>query len=32
MKHVCEFWININQTAPQSPGPAVRASAFGELN
>ena len=32
MKHVCEFWININQTAPQPPGAAVRASAFGELN
>jgi CheY-like chemotaxis protein len=32
MKHVCEFWININQTAPQSPGAAVRLSAFGELN
>lgn len=32
MKHVCEFWININQTAPESPGAAVRASAFGELN
>ena len=32
MKHVCEFWININQTAPQLPGPAVRTSAFGELN
>lgn len=32
MKHVCEFWININQTAPQSPIAAVRTSAFGELN
>lgn len=32
MKHVCEFWININQTAPQSPSAAVRASAFGDLN
>jgi CheY-like chemotaxis protein len=32
MKHVCEFWININQPAPQSPGTAARVSAFGELN
>jgi CheY-like chemotaxis protein len=32
MKHVCEFWININQTSPQSPGPGARASAFGELS
>ena len=32
MKHVCEFWININQTAPQAPGAATRVSAFGELN
>ena len=32
MKHVCEFWININQTAPQSPSAGVRATAFGELN
>lgn len=32
MKHVCEFWININQTAPPSPIPAVCASVFGELN
>jgi CheY-like chemotaxis protein len=31
MKHVCEFWININQTAPQSPSAGVRATAFGEL-
>ena len=32
MKHVCEFWININQTAPPLPGPGARASAFGELS
>lgn len=31
MKHVCEFWMNINQPAPQSPSAAVRASGFGEL-
>lgn len=31
MKHVCEFWININQTAPPAPVSAVRASTFGEL-
>lgn len=32
MKHVCEFWININQTAPQSYGAGTLPSAFGELN
>jgi DNA-binding NarL/FixJ family response regulator len=32
MKHVCEFWININQTAPQPPNSAARISVFGELN
>lgn len=34
MKHVCEFWININQTAPQPAAAAagVRASGVGELN
>ena len=31
MKHVCEFWININQTAPQSTGAGVRSTGFGEL-
>jgi CheY-like chemotaxis protein len=31
MKHVCEFWLNINQTAPQSPSAATRVSGFGEL-
>lgn len=30
MKHVCEFWVNINQTAPQSSG--SRNSGFGTLN
>ena len=30
MKHVCEFWVNINQTAPQSNG--IRNSGFGPLN
>jgi CheY-like chemotaxis protein len=32
MKHVCEFWININQTAPQFSSAAARVSGFGELN
>jgi two-component system, response regulator len=32
MKHVCEFWLNINQTAPKSPSAATRVSGFGELN
>mgnify|MGYP006176599111 FL=1 len=31
MKHVCEFWVNINQTAPQTPGTGVRHSAFSDL-
>lgn len=31
MKHVCEFWVNINQTAPQSAGVGTRPSAFGDL-
>jgi CheY-like chemotaxis protein len=32
MKHVCEFWININQTAPQgSSSSGMRVSGFGEL-
>jgi CheY-like chemotaxis protein len=31
MKHVCEFWININQTAPQTSHAGVRTSGFGEL-
>ncbi|HAJ11744.1 MAG: response regulator [Hydrogenophaga sp.] len=30
MKHVCEFWVSINQIAPRVPGGA-RASNFGEL-
>ena len=32
MKHVCEFWININQTAPQSPSAGVRSTSFGDLH
>jgi hypothetical protein len=32
MKHVCEFWVNINQSAPQMPGAGMRPSSFGELN
>ncbi|MCD6665971.1 response regulator [Hydrogenophaga bisanensis] len=32
MKHVCEFWVNINQTAPQSASAGVRATNFGELH
>ena len=31
MKHVCEFWININQTAPQLPSAGVRTTGFGDL-
>lgn len=31
MKHVCEFWVNINQAAPQNAGAGVRATHFGEL-
>ena len=30
MKHVCEFWININQTAPQNAGAGIRSTSFGE--
>jgi CheY-like chemotaxis protein len=30
MKHVCEFWVNINQPSPQSSG--SRNSGFGQLN
>ena len=30
MKHVCEFWININQVAPRLPA-GMRATNFGEL-
>ena len=32
MKHVCEFWININQPAPQSSAGLSRPTTFGELN
>ncbi len=31
MKHVCEFWININQPAPQAASATSRSSMFGEL-
>lgn len=31
MKHVCEFWVNINQTAPQAAGSGVRSTGFGDL-
>ena len=31
MKHVCEFWVNINQPAPQSASAGVRTTSFGEL-
>lgn len=31
MKHVCEFWVNINQISPRTPAGA-RASNFGELH
>lgn len=31
MKHVCEFWININQTAPQTVNATVRNTGFGDL-
>jgi CheY-like chemotaxis protein len=30
MKHVCEFWVNINQPSPQSSG--NRNSGFGQLS
>jgi len=32
MKHVCEFWIHINQVAPQNAVAGARHSGFGELN
>jgi CheY-like chemotaxis protein len=31
MKHVCEFWVNINQTAPPMASAGVRNTGFGEL-
>jgi CheY-like chemotaxis protein len=31
MKHVCEFWININQTAPQCSATSARNTGFGDL-
>lgn len=31
MKHVCEFWVNINQTAPPMVATGVRNTGFGEL-
>jgi CheY-like chemotaxis protein len=31
MKHVCEFWININQHPPRSAQAGVRSTVFGEL-
>jgi len=31
MKHLCEFWIHINQTAPQGPGVGTRTTQFGDL-
>lgn len=31
MRHVCEFWVNINQTAPQQSMAGVRSTSFGEL-
>ena len=32
MKFVCEFWVNVNQPAPQSPSAGSRHTAFGELS
>lgn len=32
MKHVCEFWVNVNQPAPQSSSAGTRHTAFGELS
>jgi CheY-like chemotaxis protein len=32
MKHVCEFWININQPSPQTGGSRGSNSGFGESN
>ena len=31
MKHVCEFWVNINQTAPPLASSGVRSTGFGDL-
>lgn len=31
MKHVCEFWVNVNQTAPPSGGSGVRNTGYGDL-
>ena len=31
MKHVCEFWVNINQTSPALSASGVRTTGFGEL-
>ena len=31
MKHVCEFWVNINQTAPALASAGARNTGFGEL-
>jgi CheY-like chemotaxis protein len=31
MKHVCEFWVNINQTAPTVGIPVARQTGFGDL-
>jgi len=31
MKHVCEFWVNINQTAPPLATAGVRSTGFGDL-
>jgi len=31
MKHVCEFWLKINQTAPQPSVALARSTGFGDL-
>lgn len=31
MKHVCEFWLKINQTAPQPSTATARNTGFGDL-
>ena len=31
MKHVCEFWLKINQTAPQPSVALARSNGFGDL-
>lgn len=31
MKHVCEFWLKINQTAPQPSVASARSTGFGDL-